>query len=429
MKRDLEDAYIPGCVACQKNKSSTSKPAGPLHSLPVPDSRFSCVAMDFVGPLPEDEGYDYLLTITDRLGADIRLIPCKKDLSAERCATLVFDAWYCENGLPEELISDRDKLFVSTFWRALHKLTGIKVKLSSAFHPQTDGASERTNKTVIQALRYFVDRNQEGWVKALPHVRFCIMNTVNSSTGFSPFQLRLGTSPRVIPPLIPSTMRDDTSAKDVIERIGLIAAEAKDSLLNAKIIQSINASLARSPETPYAVGDSVYLSTSNRRREYMHAGGGRVAKFMPRFDGPYEIIHANPALSSYTLNMPNAGNTFPTFHGVLLRKFTPNDAELFPSHELERPSAVTLDGEEEWLVEAIVDERKGRRGSEYLVRYRGYGAEEDRWLPRKDVEDLEALDVWLAKKPSRRSSCFAHAVVGILASVLAPGYEQPMLLS
>ncbi|KAG9218260.1 hypothetical protein CCMSSC00406_0005941 [Pleurotus cornucopiae] len=174
MKKDLESAYIPGCVQCQHNKAPTSKPTGPLHSLPVPDTRFTCVALDFVGPLPEDEGFDYLLTITDRLGADIRLIPCKKDISAERCAALFFDAWYCENGLPLELISDRDKLFVSRFWSALHKLTGIKVKLSSSFHPQTDGSSERTNKTVIQALRYFVDRNQPGWVKALPLVRFSL---------------------------------------------------------------------------------------------------------------------------------------------------------------------------------------------------------------------------------------------------------------
>lgn len=142
MKRDLEEAYIPGCVPCQKNKSPTCKPVGPLHSLPVPDSRFSCVALDFVGPLPEDDGFDYLLTITDRLGADIRLIPCHKDISAERCAALFFEHWYCENGLPLEIISDRDKLFVSKFWSSLHALTGIKVKLSSSFHPQTDGSSE-----------------------------------------------------------------------------------------------------------------------------------------------------------------------------------------------------------------------------------------------------------------------------------------------
>lgn len=429
MKKDLENAYIPGCVQCQHNKAPTSKPAGPLHSLPVPDARFTCVALDFVGPLPEDEGFDYLLTITDRLGADIRLIPCKKDISAERCAALFFDSWYCENGLPLELILDRDKLFISRFWSALHKLTGIKVKLSSAFHPQTDGSSERTNKTVIQALRYFVDRNQLGWVKALPLVRFCIMNTVNTSTGFSPFVLRFGTSPRVLPPMIAAEGCEDTSARDVVARIESIVAQAKDSLTASKIAQSINASLARSPETPYAIGDSVYLSTSNRRREYMHSGEGRVAKFMPRFDGPYKIIHANPEKSSYTLDMPNAPNTFPTFHSSLLRRFVPNDPDLFPGRELERPGAVSVDGEDEWFVERIIDERRGRRGMEYLVRYRGYGSEEDRWLGRMDVEELAAFDDWLAAHPSSGRRAKKKRVVAALLEILDCNLTSEVFLS
>lgn len=434
MKRDLEEAYIPGCVPCQRNKSPTTKPAGPLHSLAVPDARFACVAMDFVGPLPADEGFDYLLTITDRLGADVRLIPCHKDLSAERCAALFFDNWYCENGLPLEIVSDRDKLFVSRFWAALHRLTGIKLKLSSAFHPQTDGASERTNKTVVQALRYYVDRDQTGWVKALPHVRFCLMNTVNTSTGYSPFQLRFGMSPRVLPPLVPTSTpaADETDASDVIKRLEGIAADAQDSLLRAKISQSIHSLASRSPETPFSIGDSVYLSTSNRRREYMHAGENRVAKFMPRFDGPYKIVGANPARSSYTLDLPNAPNTFPVFHSSLLRRFVPNDADLFPSRELERPEPVLVDEEEEWFVERIIDERKGRSGMEYLVRYAGYGAEEDRWLRRADVEDLEALDSWLSSRPVGRGRRIVNrravaALVNILASIEVPA--PPMLLS
>lgn len=396
MHKDLENAYIPGCSACQRNKSPTIKPIGPLHSLPVPDARFSCVALDFVGPLPEDEGFDYLLTITDRLGADIRLIPCKKDLSADRAAALFFDNWYCENGLPTEIVSDRDKLFVSRFWSALHKLTGVKLKMSSAFHPQTDGSSERTNKTVVQSLRYYVDRNQKGWVKALPHVRFTYMNTTNASTGLSPFQLRLGCSPRVIPPLVTDTPPLDIDAERIIKTIEEYTAQAKDSLIAAKIAQSLHANLSRSQEIPHAIGDLVYLSTSNRRREYTHAGDGRVAKFMPRFDGPYKVIKSFPERSCYTLDMPNSPNVFPTFHASQLKRFTPNDASLFPSRELERPEAIQNDdGEDEWFVDSIIDQRRGRSGMMYLVRYKGYGPEEDRWLRRVDVEELEVFDDWL----------------------------------
>ncbi len=92
--------------------------------------------MDFVGPLPEDDGFNCILTITDRLGSDMRIIPCRTNISAKELATLFFREWYCENGLPLETISNRDKLFVSQFWKYLHRLTGVKLRLSTAFHPR-----------------------------------------------------------------------------------------------------------------------------------------------------------------------------------------------------------------------------------------------------------------------------------------------------
>ena len=194
MHRNLEAAYVPGCAECQRNKSSTMKPTGPLHPLPVPDQRGDSFVINFVGPLPEDEGHNMIVTFTDRLGTDVRIIPCNATLTAEELAVVFFNEWYCENVLPLEIISDCDKLFVSRFWKALHVLTGTKVKLSTAYHPQTDGASEHTNKTVNQMLHYHIERNQSGWVKALPLIRFNIMNTVNKSTRFSPFQLCMGRS-------------------------------------------------------------------------------------------------------------------------------------------------------------------------------------------------------------------------------------------
>jgi hypothetical protein len=83
-------------------------------------------------------------------------------------AYLFSDKWYCKNSLPSDIISDRDKLFVSAFWKVLHKLTGVKIKMTTAYHPQTDGMSKRTNKTVNQCLQYHVEQNQHGWSGALP---------------------------------------------------------------------------------------------------------------------------------------------------------------------------------------------------------------------------------------------------------------------
>jgi hypothetical protein len=108
--------------------------------------------MDFVGPLPLDQDFDCLLTITDRLGSDVHIIPTKTNITAEDLAVVFFDHWYCENHLPDDITCDRDKLFVSKFWKALTKLTGIRLKMSTAYHPEMDGSSKWSNKTINQML-------------------------------------------------------------------------------------------------------------------------------------------------------------------------------------------------------------------------------------------------------------------------------------
>ena len=407
MRTELEGAYVPGCDVCQRNKGTTKHRPGPLHPLPVPDERGNSVAIDFIGPLPIDEGYNCIITITDILGSDVRLIPTTTDISAEEFAGLFFDQWYCENGLPLEIISDHDKLFISRFWKALTRLAGVKLGMSTAFHPQTDGASERTNRMVNQCLRYHVSRNQEGWVRALPRVRFAIMNTVNASTKVSPFQLRMGRSPRLVPPIIPhptatptDTDVDASRARQVLDRIQLDVQEAKDNLMLAKIFQADQANRHRAQEDVYKVGDKVMLSTANRRKEYAPSSSGRVTKFFPRHDGPYEVTAAYPQTSTYKLGIPDAApNTCLTFHASQLKRYIPNKADLFPDRELERPGPVTTtNGEREHVIDRIVDERKRGRGYQYLVRWKGYGEEDKEWLPRRELEDTIALDEWLMQK-------------------------------
>jgi hypothetical protein len=255
-----------------------------------------------------DRGFDCIVTMTDRLrGADVRILPTKMSISAEDFAALFFEHWYCENGIPLDIISDQDKLFVSKFWKVLHELTGIDIKMSTAYHPESDGVRERTNKTVVQMLCYHVERNQKVWVKALPKIRFQLMNTVNASTGYSGFQLRMGRSAHVIPPLVPTRLSDHT--KDTSE--GMLAinflaeletdvAHAKDCLLQAKLAQSVSANSKRSNEDAYAVGDLVLLSTKNHRNEYKKKNEKRVAKFFPRFDGPFRVVKSNPESSTYS---------------------------------------------------------------------------------------------------------------------------------
>jgi hypothetical protein len=405
MRSDIERGYVPSCLDCQRLKGSTSKKAGPLHPLPIPDGRGDSVAIDFIGPLPTDEGYDCIVTMTDRLNSDFQIRPCKSTMTAEEFAEIFFDAWFCENGLPLEIITDRDKLFISRFWKRLHQLTGVKIKMSTAYHPQTDGASERTNKTVNQCLRFHVRRNQKGWVRALPRVRFDIMNTVNASTGYSPFQLKTGRSPRLMPPFVVTEAMDEDieRALNSLQRLEQDLSEAKDNMAQAKVAQAFYANAHRGPEPTFKVGDKVKLSTLHRRTEYKKKGEHRVAKFMPRFE-VYTITKCHPEFSTYTLDLPPSSRIDPTFHASELLPFHENDDDAYPSRKFARPGPVlNEDGVEEYVVDKILDSRRRGRGWSYYVSWKGYGPEDNLWLPRAQLVDCEALDRWEEEHPEERA--------------------------
>ncbi len=243
MRRDLEELYILSCEACLCNKSPTTKPHSPLHPLPIPDKQGDSVAIDFIGPLPEDSGFNCIAMFMDHLGSDICIVPTRTNLTAEKMAALFFDHWYCENGLPLKIVSNCDKLFISNFWKALHKLTGIKLTMSSSFHPQTDSLSERSNKTINQSICYHVNHQQHGWVKSLPRIQFSMMNMINALTGYSRFQLNMGRLPRLIPPLIPVSLapscpQEDINTAHVIEKLLDNTKSVKDNLLQSKISQA-----------------------------------------------------------------------------------------------------------------------------------------------------------------------------------------------
>jgi hypothetical protein len=187
--------YVPACPECQHNKSVTSKMKGPLHLLSVPEVQGDSICLDLVGPLSENEECNCILTLTNKLGLDIHLIPTRTDISTTCLPSILFNEWYCKNGLPLELISDCNKFFILKFWKALHTLTGIHLKMSTAYHPQTGSASKHTNKTLNQCVHFHVECNQKGWVHALPIICFHTMNSVNTSMGFSGFQICMGCSP------------------------------------------------------------------------------------------------------------------------------------------------------------------------------------------------------------------------------------------
>ena len=229
------------------------------------------------------------------------------------------------------------------------------------------------------------------------------MNTINKSTGYTPFQLRFGHSPWMLPPVLNPPVKASTEyidAREIIEVIARDVADAKDNLMLAKITQSHQVNEKRTEDVTYKPGDQVMLSTLNRRREYKRAGEQRVAKFMPHFDGPYIVTDVNPEASTVTLDTPQTPNLFPTFHSSHVKPFKPNDDLKFPRRTINKPGPIEVDGVSEHVVDKIIDCKKIGKKFKYLVRWSGYGPEDDEWIAGRDLENNEAMDCWIQDHPS-----------------------------
>jgi len=339
--------------------------------------------MDFVGPIPECKGFDMLLILTDRLTNYVRIVPTRSTATAQDIAQLVYESWYRLFGLPHSIVSDRHKLFTSHFWQELHRLLDIHIKMSTTVHPETDGSSERSNKTAIEALRSYANRRQTDWIHHLIHVETVMNNSVNATTKMTPTQLLFGTSIRLFPsfrPKVPDTHVPAVAA--FIERVNQSVAIAKDNHLAAKTVQAHHANKHRRPEPKFKVGDKVMLDSRNIRHRLKK--NGLSAKFYPRFLGPFKIIKAKPETSNYKLELRPAvdfQSIHPTFHVKLLRRYIPNDPKRYPARELARPPPL-IPEDNQYEVEKILDHHK-QRG--YLVRWAGYDQSSDSWVKERDI--------------------------------------------
>ena len=175
MVKDVSD-YCRFCQVCAVSKPQSGKPHGKLKTMPVPTYPWQYIGVDFVGPLPEssnrDGAFDMICVIIDQLTSMVHLVPTRQTYRATDVAELMFENVYKLHGLPERIVSDRDSLFTSKLWKRLHRLLGTELRMSSAFHPQTDGATERANRTITQMIRQCVRPDQKDWVSKLPAIEY-----------------------------------------------------------------------------------------------------------------------------------------------------------------------------------------------------------------------------------------------------------------
>jgi hypothetical protein len=383
LKRDVED-YVRACPSCQVMKSATEAPAGLLQPLPVPERRWSSVSLDLITALPRTRrGNDAILVFVDRLSKMVHLAPCKKSVTAAGCADLFFRHVVRLHGAPDSIVSDRGTTWVNAFWEQMCARWQIKQKLSSAFHPQTDGQTERMNRTLEETLRHYVDTGRADWDEHLPCAEFAINDSVNSSTGFTPFFLNYGEHPSNpllgAPPAGPARSLDATA---FTEAIADAVKSAKEHLRAAQDRQKAAADKRRRDVT-FTVGDHVLLSTRNLRL----AG---PKKLMPRWIGPFPITELIGKTAA-RLELPAELQVHNVFHYSLLKPYCA-DARSRPPP----PLPVLEEGKPLWAVKAILSHRDVRAGSgrsmrEYLVEWQDRGAEHHTWEPAEVLTNCDEL--------------------------------------
>ena len=381
------EAFCKSCAICQTSKPRNHPNYGLLETLNVPSYPWETIGIDFVGPLPESKTlngtFDMILVIIDYLTVMVHLIPTKQTYRAKDIAEVMFDRVYKLHGMPRNIISDRDSLFTSTFWTKLNELTRSELRMSSSFHPQTDGITERANRTITQMLRSCISPNQKDWATKLPAIEFAMNSARSETTGFTPFMLNYGRSPRS---MIWESNSEFPGVRVFAQRMKDAILRAHDSIIAARVKQTVMANRKRK-DVPFAKGDLVYLSTAN-----LTLPKGHARKLAPKFIGPYKIID-DYRNNTFMLDLPaelKQRGIHPAFHASLLRIHIPNDDRRFPGRQLQQ--LVGLGKVEELSVKRITDHHGKGIDSLFLVEYSN---RDTVWLPHHEVSHLEAFSQYL----------------------------------
>jgi hypothetical protein len=201
--REFVVQYVQGCAICQENKPITQRNNPGLYPIPPEENAqpFETIMMDLIVKLPKSNGYDSILTITDHdCTKGIILIPCLESMTAKELAMEYKQKVFPFVGIPSKIISDRDTRFTSHFAKEVCAQLKIKQNISTAYHPQTNGQSEKMNQHVETMLRIFCNYQQTDWAEYLPMIQYMINARVSETTKKMPFELWMGYVPRAHQP-------------------------------------------------------------------------------------------------------------------------------------------------------------------------------------------------------------------------------------
>lgn len=371
MSKDVKD-YVRGCATCARSKPSTHKPHGELMSLPAPSRPWTQVTFDMITDLPESgrEKYTCILVFVDRLTKMSHFVPCHKTLKAPQLADCFLDNVIRLHGVPRGIVTDRAPTFLSHFWQRLCERLQLHHSPSTAFHPQTDGQTERMNTVLESYLRAHVNYMQDDWVSWLPVAEFAYNNSCHATTKTSPFRANYGYDPDF--EVLPEHETAVPQADEHASRMRALHAHLVDRVIDAQNLQAQYYDAKHLPRS-YEVGDKVYLKTTNIRTQ-------RPSKKLDSTKiGPFCIVK-RIGLQSYRLDLQGL-RVHDVFHVSLLEPAS----DPVPGQVLPPPPPVVVGEEEEWEVEQILDSRLRYGKLQYLVRWKDSPPSDDSWQPAGHV--------------------------------------------
>jgi hypothetical protein len=390
---------VRGCGECQRNKPDNRGRQGLPLSIDTPKRAWDVLCMDFIGPLPRTaSGHDAVLVVVDKLTRYATYIPCSTRSTAQEVFALLRAHVFAHHGMPSQIISDRDPRFTSRFWEGIWAHMQTELKRSTSFHPQTDGTTERQNRTLIEALRAFVDARQMNWDVLLPDLQFAHNDTVGTSTGFTPHRMVYGVEARTTADAVLAA--DGVAARGVYPGVAALAKSieeaktaARATIEKAQAKQRKDAARGRRP-VDIAVGDMVWLANKNMRLDGPEQG--RARKLEPLYFGPYAVLEMHGS-NAAKIELPAKCKLHPVFNVDLLRKFVDGLAE-FPDRPQRdaRPGPVPEEdlaaggpaaSEPTYEVEAVIGKRRRGSNTQYKLRWRGWPVEQATWTPAFDCDD------------------------------------------
>jgi hypothetical protein len=380
METDVRD-YCRECDVCQRVKAKRHLPYGLLGSLPQPRRPWGEISMDFITGLPPCKNpaggpdFNAILVVVDRYSKMARYIACHKTVDSPELARIMWEHVFSIFGSPDGIVSDRGTVFTSQFWSAFCFYLMCKQRLSTAFHPQTDGQTERQNQALEHYLRCYCNSRKNNWFEKLSFAEFAYNNSKHQVLQNTPFYVCYGYHPQL--PWNPEDriMGEVPAARRRLETLQAERNKLQDLWHRAQNNRETYYNRHRL-DKHFSKGAWVMLSTKNIKL--------KAGKLEPKFIGPFKVLECI-GQAAYKLELPSMYDRLhPTFHVSLLEEYVAKNGQephLYPTGEL--PELADDDEEQEWEVEAIVNHRQDGRSKErqYLIKWKSWPDDHNTWLP------------------------------------------------